>query len=81
MLPSPTSETADPGAGLPSERSEWDTLLGEIAVYSAIITGYYLGEGPATPVLCQQAPYGHSPLQGVATKPSVGYDYGRILET
>ena len=51
----PTNETSDPGALPPSERAEWENLLGEIAAYSAIITGYYLGEGPTTLAICQQA--------------------------
>jgi LuxR family transcriptional regulator, maltose regulon positive regulatory protein len=47
--------TTDTGTLPPSERLEWDNLLGEIAAYSAIITGYYLGEALATLSFCQQA--------------------------
>ena len=50
-----TNETTETRALPPSARQEWDNRLGEIAAYSAIITGYYLGDGPTTLAFCQQA--------------------------
>jgi ATP/maltotriose-dependent transcriptional regulator MalT len=71
-LPTPTNETADSGAHPSSELSEWNNLLGEIAAYSAIITGYHLGEGPATLAFCQQA-LAHLPEQNLLVRAEVGY--------
>ena len=53
--PALTNETAATGAVSLSEQHERDNLLGEIASYRAIITGYYLGEGHSTLAFCQEA--------------------------
>ena len=71
-IPAPTNETADTGALPPSERSQWDNLFGEITAYSAIITGYYLGEGPATLAFCQQA-LAHLSEQNLLARAEVAY--------
>ncbi len=71
-LPTPTNETAEPGAFPPSERQERDNLLGEIAAYRAIITGYYLGEGHATLACCQQA-LAHLSAQNLLARAEVAY--------
>lgn len=70
--PTLTNETADAGARPPSDRFEWDNLLGEIAAYHAIITGYYLGEGPATLAFCQQA-LAHLSEQKLLARAEVAY--------
>ena len=54
--PALTNETAETGAVSLSEQHERDNLLGEIAAYRAIITGYYLGEGPSTLAFCEDLP-------------------------
>jgi LuxR family maltose regulon positive regulatory protein len=71
-IPTPTNKTAGTGALPPSEHSEWDNLLGEIAAYSAIITGYYLGEWPATLAFCQQA-LAHLSEENLTARASVAY--------
>jgi LuxR family maltose regulon positive regulatory protein len=71
-LPTLSNGTADPGALPPFERSEWNNLLGEIAAYSAIITGYHLGEGPATLAFCQQA-LAHLSEQNLLVRAEVAY--------
>jgi LuxR family transcriptional regulator, maltose regulon positive regulatory protein len=68
----PTNETADTGAPPASTRQEWNNLFGEIAAYSAIITGYYLGEGPATLAFCQQA-LAHLSEQNLVVRAEVAY--------
>ena len=45
MLSAQTNGTAETAALLPSERQEWDNLLGEIFSYRAAITAFDLGEG------------------------------------
>src|SRR6266446_1551341 len=67
-----TNETAEPGAFPPSERQERDNLLGEIAAYRAIITGYYLGEGHATLACCQQA-LAHLSAENLLARAEVAY--------
>src|SRR6266568_767312 len=59
-------------AALPLERSERDNLLGEIAAYSAIITGYHLGEESATLAFCQQA-LAHLSEQNLLVRAEVAY--------
>ena len=54
-FPVPASSTAKAGARLSSTQDERENLLGEIAAQRAVITGYYLGQGPATLTFCQQA--------------------------
>ncbi|MFL5658751.1 MAG: LuxR C-terminal-related transcriptional regulator [Ktedonobacteraceae bacterium] len=71
-LPTSPNETAGPGALPPSARQEWDNLLGEIAAYSAIITGYYLGEGTASLAFCQQA-LAHLSEQNLIVRAEVAY--------
>ncbi len=71
-VPTPTNETAGTGASSPSECSEWDNLLGEIAAYSAVITGYYLGEWPATLAFCQRA-LAHLSEQNLVARAEVAY--------
>jgi len=70
--PTSTNETTETGARSPSERSEWDNLLGEIAAYGAIITSYYLGEGSATLAFCQQA-LAHLSEQNLLARAEVAY--------
>jgi LuxR family maltose regulon positive regulatory protein len=53
--PTPANSTAEAGARLSSTQDERENLLGEIAAQRAVITGYYLGQGPATLTFCQQA--------------------------
>ncbi|MFL5586406.1 MAG: LuxR C-terminal-related transcriptional regulator, partial [Ktedonobacteraceae bacterium] len=67
-----TNETADTEALQSSGRSERDNLLGEIAAYSAIITSYHLGEGPATLAFCQQA-LAHLSEQNLLERAEVAY--------
>ena len=63
-----------------SEQAEWENLLGEVAAYRAIITGYHLGEEHATLALCQEA-LAHLPEQNfvaraaVADAQTLAYDY------
>jgi LuxR family maltose regulon positive regulatory protein len=71
-LPAPTSETTAAGAPLPSEQHERDNLLGEIASYRAIITGYYLGEGHSTLAFCQEA-LAHLSEQNLLARAEVAY--------
>src|SRR2546421_6507029 len=71
-VPTSTNETAGSGAALPLERSERDNLLGEIAAYSAIITGYHLGEESATLAFCQQA-LAHLSEQNLLVRAEVAY--------
>src|SRR5260370_22616346 len=71
-LPAPTSETAATGAAALSEQHERDNLLGEIAAYRAIITGYYLGEGHATLAFCQEA-LAHLAEQNLLARAEVAY--------
>lgn len=55
-LPTSTSSEAPETAAPPSsERAEWNNLLGEIAAYRALITGYHLGDGHTTLAFCEQA--------------------------
>jgi LuxR family maltose regulon positive regulatory protein len=54
-VPAQTNETADNGEAPLAKQSEWENLLGEIAAYNAIVTGYNLGEESATLAFCQQA--------------------------
>lgn len=71
-LPPPTNETADTGALASSKPSEWDNLLGEIAAYSAIITGYHLGDEPTTLAFCKEA-LAHLSEQNLLVRAEVGY--------
>jgi LuxR family maltose regulon positive regulatory protein len=71
-IPTPVNETADPGTHPPSERTEWENLQGEIAAYRALITGYHLGDGPATLALCQQA-LAHLSPQNLVVRAAVAY--------
>ncbi len=67
-----TNETAAIGAVSHSEQHEWDNLLGEIAAQRAIITGYYLGDGHATLVFCQEA-LTHLAEQNLLARAEVAY--------
>jgi LuxR family maltose regulon positive regulatory protein len=53
--PTSANSTAEAGARLSSTQDERENLLGEITAQRAVITGYYLGQGPATLTFCQQA--------------------------
>ncbi|HLZ59736.1 MAG TPA: LuxR C-terminal-related transcriptional regulator [Ktedonosporobacter sp.] len=59
-------------ASSPSEQSERDNLLGEIAAQRAIITGYHLGQGHATLAFCQEA-LAHLPEQNLLARAEVAY--------
>ena len=54
------------------EQHERDNLLGEIAAYRAIITGYYLGEGHSTLAFCQEA-LAHLSEQNLLARAEVAY--------
>src|SRR5439155_293259 len=71
-IPTPTKETSGTRARPLSQRQEWNNLLGEIAAYSAIITGYYLGEESATLAFCQQA-LAHLSEQNLIVRAEVAY--------
>ncbi len=71
-VPISTGEIDETRASSSSARAEWDNLLGEIAAYRAVITGYYLGDGPATVALCQQA-LTHLSAQNLLARISVSY--------
>ena len=71
-LPAPKNGTADTGASPSTKRHEQDNLLGEIAAYRAIITGYYLGEGQATLAFCQEA-LAHLAEQNLLARAEVAY--------
>jgi LuxR family transcriptional regulator, maltose regulon positive regulatory protein len=71
-LPAPMNETATTGASPSPQRNEQDNLLGEIAAYRAIITGYYLGEGHATLALCQEA-LAHLAEENLLARAEVAY--------
>ncbi len=71
-LPAPMNETANTGASPSPQRHEQDNLLGEIAAYRAIITGYYLGEGHTTLALCQEA-LAHLAEQNLLARAEVAY--------
>ena len=64
--------TAEIGAVSLSEQHERDNLLGEIAAYRAIITGYYLGEGHSTLAFCQEA-LAHLSEQNLLARAEVAY--------
>ncbi len=70
--PALTNETAETGAVSLSEQHERDNLLGEIAAYRAIITGYYLGEGHSTLAFCQEA-LAHLSEQNLLARAEVAY--------
>lgn len=72
MVPTLTSESADLGALPPSDRSEWNNLLGEIAAYRAIITGFYLGDGQSTLAFCLEA-LAHLSEQNLVARAEVAY--------
>ncbi len=67
-----TSESAETGAPPPPQGPEWENLRGENAAYRAIITGYYLGDGPATLAFCQEA-LAHLPEQNLVVRAEVAY--------
>jgi len=75
------------GASPSYARAERDNLLGEIAAYRALITGYYLGDGPTTLAYCQYA-LTHLSAQNLAARATVAYaqslaylSYGDIAAT
>src|SRR2546427_4231042 len=70
--PALTNETAETGAVSLSEQHGRDNLLGEIASYRAIITGYYLGEGHSTLAFCQEA-LAHLSEQNLLARAEVAY--------
>jgi len=70
--PALTNETAETEAVSLSEQHERDNLLGEIASYRAIITGYYLGEGHSTLAFCQEA-LAHLSEQNLLARAEVAY--------
>jgi LuxR family transcriptional regulator, maltose regulon positive regulatory protein len=72
MVPSHTNETANTGELPSSGHSERDNLLGEIAAYSAVITGYHLGDAPAIMAFCQQA-LAHLSEQNLLVRAEVAY--------
>jgi LuxR family maltose regulon positive regulatory protein len=81
------NEIAEMGVSPSSARAEWDNLFGEIAAYRALITGYYLGDGPATLAFCQYA-LAHLSTDNFAVRASVAYaqslvhlSYGDIVAT
>jgi ATP/maltotriose-dependent transcriptional regulator MalT len=53
--PTSANSTAEAEARLSSTKDERENLLGEMTAQRAVITGYYLGQGPATLTFCQQA--------------------------
>ena len=55
-----------------SDHAEWENLLGEVAAYRAIITGYHLGEEHATLALCQEA-LAHLSEQNLVARAAVAY--------
>ncbi len=67
--PAPTERITETGARPPQER---DNLLGEIAAYRAIITGYYLGDGHAT-LACGQQALAHLSAQNLLARAEVAY--------
>ena len=67
-----TTQSAETGAHLPPHGPEWENLLGEIAAYRAIITGYYLGEGQSTLAFCQEA-LAHLPEQNLVVRAEIAY--------
>jgi LuxR family maltose regulon positive regulatory protein len=70
--PALTSKTAETGAVSLSEQHEQDNLLGEIAAYRAIITGYHLGEGHPTLAFCEEA-LAHLSEQNLLARAEVAY--------
>jgi LuxR family maltose regulon positive regulatory protein len=70
--PALANETAESGAVALSEQHERDNLLGEIAAYRAIITGYYLGVGHSTLAYCQEA-LAHLAEQNLLARAEVAY--------
>lgn len=71
-VPTPTSENAETGASPSSAQSEWNNLLGEIAAYRALITGYHLGEGHTALAFCEEA-LAHLSEQNLVARASVAY--------
>ena len=69
--PALTNEAAETGVVLlPQHRR--DNLLGEIAAYRAIITGYYRGEGHSTLTFCQEA-LAHLAEENLLARAEVAY--------
>src|SRR5258708_11510633 len=65
-------ENVNTGVWPSPQRQEQDKLLGEIAAYRAISTGYYLGEGHATLALCQED-LAHLAEQNLLARAEVAY--------
>lgn len=72
MVPTHTSENTNIVELPPTGHSERDNLLGEIAAYSAIITGYHLGNAPSIIAFCQQA-LAHLSEQNLLVRAEVAY--------
>ena len=70
--PASANETTETGAPSITEQHERDNLLGEIASYRAIITGYYLGDGHSTLAFCQEA-LSHLSEQNLLARAEVAY--------
>jgi LuxR family maltose regulon positive regulatory protein len=70
--PALTNEAAETRAVLLPEQHLQDNLLGEIAAYRAIITGYYLGEGHSTLAFCKEA-LAHLAEQNLLARAEVAY--------
>ncbi len=67
-----THESAATGALPPPAGPERENLLGEVAAYRAIITGYHSGDGFATLALCQEA-LDHLSEQNLSVRAEVAY--------
>ncbi len=72
MIQNSANEISEMGVSPSYARPEWNNLLGEIAAYRAFITGYYLGNGPATLAFCQDA-LAHLSAQNFVARASVAY--------
>ena len=72
MIQNSANEISEMGVSPSYACPEWNNLLGEIAAYRAFITGYYLGNGPATLAFCQDA-LAHLSAQNFVARASVAY--------
>jgi LuxR family transcriptional regulator, maltose regulon positive regulatory protein len=66
------NETVEAGVPLTSTQDERENLLGEITAQRAVITGYYLGQGPTTLTFCQQA-LAHLSQENLLARAEVAY--------
>jgi len=71
-LRTPANGTAEAGVPLTSTQDERENLLGEITAQRAVITGYYLGQGPTTLTFCQQA-LAHLSQENLLARAEVAY--------